>query len=470
MTFGKKHNLIGLLIVWGAFILSRLAYDKAGLVFQTDALLGYWQMIDVELLRADLWRSVFYLHSQPPLFNLFAGIVLQLFPQQYEAAFHIIYYLMGLALAGAIYWAGISLRIPHQLAVLASIWFMVSPATVLYEHWLMYAYPLTLLLTMSVVFLSQFIQTQKTFWGVMFFSALAMLCLTWSLFHLLWMLGAAAGLYWLWDEKKRVMQAALIPVILVGGWYVKNLWLAGDFTSSSWLGMNLAKISTFRIGEDERRQMVKAGELSQFALLAPFRNPSAYLELLPDTPKTGIAVLDNAETSLGRRNHHHLVYAAASREYLKDALAVIVRKPGVYLRAVTQAAYIYFHSASDYEFLEINRAQIHPLDQMWNRVFYLQWQSGEGAGQRLNEISAANLGWLLAAGFVLAAAGGAQYLRTHGLASAQSIPVLFLLYSILFFTLVSISLDLGENNRFRFTIDPLILLLILFFARSRIDK
>ncbi len=37
-----------------------------------------WQLLDVRLLKDHLIQSVWYLNSQPPLFNLYAGLVLHL--------------------------------------------------------------------------------------------------------------------------------------------------------------------------------------------------------------------------------------------------------------------------------------------------------------------------------------------------------------------------------------------------------
>jgi hypothetical protein len=51
---------------------------------------------DPKLLREDLLRTVFYLHSLPPLFNIGLGIVLKLCPLSFVLAFRIIYMALGL--------------------------------------------------------------------------------------------------------------------------------------------------------------------------------------------------------------------------------------------------------------------------------------------------------------------------------------------------------------------------------------
>jgi hypothetical protein len=468
----ERKSLISLLGVLVIFVVSRVLYDWAGIRFQGDTYLGYWQFIDPALLRTDLWRSVFYLHSQPPLTNLFTGIVLQVFPTDHGEVFHISYFIIGIILGISIYLTGISLRFPHWLSAFVSALFMVSPGTVFYEHWLMYAYPLTAALTLSGFCLYQFICTNKNYWGLIFFTLLSGVALTWSLFHIIWLFGVAVILFIVLAERRKVVLVAFLPLLLVTAWYTKNLLTVGEFTASSWAGMNLSKIATFRVSEKERAQMVKSGELSKFALLPPFRNPLVYLKLLPDTPLTGIPLLDEPQTSLNGRNHHHLVYVEASKYYLRDALHVIRAKPIDYLRSVNQAIYIYFHSSSDFDLTTGNRDHVSAFDLWWNRLFFGQWKNDETSADRNSGMSMEHVGWWIVVSFVVAGVGSAIFLwknRRH-LFEPQNLLILFMAYNIFFATVVGNLMDIGENNRFRFTIDPFVLVLFIFFARNMLSS
>lgn len=230
--------------------------------------------------------------------------------------------------------------------------------------------------------------------------------------------------------------------------------------------MNLSKIATFRVPEEERKRMVKSGELSEFALIAPFRNPLVYLKLLPETSITGVPVLDKPETSDGGRNHHHLVYVQASNHYFKDAIQVIRARPDLYLHSIRQAAYIYFHSASDFDLINGNRVHVQILDLWWSRIFYGQWRGDETSIDRNSSVSPSHVGWWIVASFVIAVTGSIVFLwKNRGrLADPQTLLVLFMIYNILFVTLIGNTMDIGENNRFRFTVDPFILLLLVFLV------
>ncbi len=62
-----------LLAVIAMFLLSRSAAMAAGVRFDASPLGYFLQYLDPHLLRARLGESLWYLHSQPPLFNLLLG-------------------------------------------------------------------------------------------------------------------------------------------------------------------------------------------------------------------------------------------------------------------------------------------------------------------------------------------------------------------------------------------------------------
>jgi hypothetical protein len=479
MISGKRYKaplferkfLIPLLGVLVVFVVSRIIYDRVGIYFQGDTSINLgWQFIDPVLLRTDLGRNVFYLHGQPPLLNLFTGIILQIFPAGYEEVFHILYFTVGIVLAISIYLTGIFLRFPPWLSAFVSAWFMVSPATVLYEHWLFYSYPITAALTMSGFCLYQFISTNKNYWGLMFFALLSGMALTWSIFHIVWLFGIVILLFMVLRERKKMILVACLPVLVVTAWYAKNLLTVGEFTASSWAGMNLSRIARLYMPEKERIKMAKSGELSKFALLPPFRNPSLYLKFLPETPHTGIPVLDEPETSLNRLNYHHLVYVEASKYFLRDSIRLILAKPNYYIRSVSQAMYVYFQTSSNYFLVAGNRESIRTLDLWWNRLFYGQWISDETSVDLVSSMSPKRVGWWIIMSFFIVIAGGIISLwqnRRH-LFEPENMLVQFMAYNILFLTVIGNLMEIGENNRFRFTIDPFLAILLVFFLRKLI--
>jgi hypothetical protein len=462
LNLKNNKNVLPLMLLLGVFIISRALYDQIGISFLGDAY-SYWQFIHPSLLKTDLWRSVLYLHSQPPLFNLLTGLTLQIFPAHAQDAFHFLYYLAGALLAISIYFLGVHLEFPGWMSLVIAALFSVSPSTIIYEHWFMYGYLVASALAVAGVALYRFAESQKTGWGILFFSLLAAVTLTWTLFHFIWMIVIFVLTLSLFPDRRKIILAASVPLLLAFGWHAKNLVVFGEFTAGSWGGMNFSRMTTFRLPEEERLQMIETGALSQFARYPPFRNPKVYLRLLPDTPTTGIPMLDIAEFRGGERNHHHLVYLDAAKYYFRDALHVLRVRPALYLRSVVQSLYIFFHSASDFDLTWKIRQPIQTLDVWWNRFFYGQWLNDESSRDRLSEMSPLHIGWWIVASFLISVLGTSRYLwKNPGmLRQPGGLLLLFMVFNVLYVAVIGNSMDIGENNRFRYVIDAFLLLLTI---------
>jgi hypothetical protein len=468
----NNKDRLGLMILLSVFILSRALYDGIGINFSGDTYQHHWQFIHQSLLKTDLWRSVFYLHSQPPLLNILTGIILQIFPVHTQNAFHLSYYLAGAVFAVSIYFLGVHLGFPGWMSLIVATLFMISPSTIIYEHWFTYGYLIASTLALAGMALYRFAETQKIGWGILFFSLLAFVALTWTLFHFLWLFVIFLVTLFFFQDRRKVILAVLVPLLIVLGWYAKNLLVFGEFTAGTWGGMNLANTTTFRLPENERRQMVRSGELSKFADYPPFRNPVVYLKLLPHTSTTGIPVLDITEFPDGVLNYHHRVYLDASTYYLRDALHVLRVRPAVYLRSVLQSLYIFFHSSSDFELTWDIRTPIQTLDLWWNRFFYGQWLNDESPGDRLAGMSPLHVGWGIVASFIIAIVGTSRTLGKNPdmMRKPAGLLLVFMMFNVLYVSIVGNLMDLGENNRFRYVVDSFILLLAVHVLYSYIRR
>jgi hypothetical protein len=455
-------------VVLGAiFILSRILYGSAGVRFDAGTITRTWHFIDIYLLKNDLWRSMYYIHTQPPLMNLLTGIGLQLFPSMYASIFNAFFLLGGFLLTLAIYYLGNRLGFPKVLSVSLAAWFALSPATVVFENYYFYTYPTTVWLTLSAVFLARFLEKKRALDGLLFSLLLAANALTWSLFHLVWLLVCFGMVAFLLKGHRRRALWLLPAFLLVFGWYAKNKVFYDSFTVSTWSGLNLFKTVTANIPDGVRKQWVKDGVLSDLALVPPYRSPDVYLEYFPDTPLTGIPLLDDINMSKGYRNQHHLSYVYAGERYTKDAVRIVVHAPHYYLSVLPSSFYIYLHSASDYEHSLNIRAPIDGWDTIWNRLFYGQWQKDESLTERSRAFSPDHFAWLLALGFLLVITAAPVYLwrQRAELYNLDYGLILFMFWNIVFVSAAGILLDIGENNRTRFSIDPFLLLLGVYFLR-----
>lgn len=465
-----RNKYLAPVILGAIFVGSRFLYSRAGLQFDTDTITRTWHFIDTYYLENDLWRSIFYLHTQPPLLNFLTGIGLQQFPESYAGVFQSLFLLGGLLLTLAIYSLGNRLGIPKYLSAILAAWFAISPATVVFENEFFYTYPTTILLTLSALFLTRFLEKKRAADGLLFSLMLAINALTWSLFHLVWLLGCFGMVVFLLKGDRRKALWFAPAFILVFAWYAKNAIVYDAFTASSWAGLNVFKTVSIRIPGKVRKQWIKEGVVSDLVLVSPYRSPDVYLEYFPDTPLTGIPLLDDINEPSGFRNQHHLSYLYAGERYLRDSVRIIAHAPRYYLDVIPSSVYIYLHSASDYKPTGHIRVPIDGWDTVWNRLFYGQWQKDETLQERSHTFSLDHVAWWLTIGFILVITATPVYLwnQRDQFQSIEYGLIFFMFWNILFVSTAGILLDLGENNRTRFGIDPLILLLGWFIILRQI--
>ncbi|MBN2464216.1 hypothetical protein JXD38_01135, partial [candidate division WOR-3 bacterium] len=451
-----------LLAAVGLVITSRVAYHIAGVRFDASSLPWFWQYIDPALLKANFTQSLWYLHSQPPGFNFFLGAVIALFPGHEPVVFAISYLLAGLILTAALYLLFDELELPAALSAALSAIYVASPACVLYENWLFYTYPTTVLLLLGALFWQRFARRGRFLDALLLFVCAGLLALTWSLFHLAWLLGLAlALLLFRRRDWRKVLAAAAVPVLIVVLWYGKNLAQVGEFTGSTWFGMNLSKMTNSMLAIPERRSLYDSGRISAVSEVPPFSEPDKYSGLVSKPEPTGIPVLDQEMKPSDVPNFNNSLYVSVSRQYGRDALRIIATRPAAYLRGLAESYLLYFLPTSAYAFLGSNAAHIKGLAR------FASFLSGRftnrfAPGLRLTRPGRyylqgfLNTAWFLIVAYLLVLTLGAVLFIRPLSSSLRPSSVFFLWFNVVWMTLVANALEVGENNRFRFVTDPLV--------------
>ena len=454
-----------------AFVGSRVVFFAAGVRFDDSSLRNYWQYVEVELLRSRLTESVLYLHSQPPLFNLFLGAVLKWCPAP-RVAFALVYQSLGLVLALSTFTLMRRLGVGPWLGFAACVALTVSPATILYENWLFYPYLTAVLLVLAGLLLHVALSASRPVLLPACFGCLAAVALMHSLFHLSWLVTSWAGVTWAsrerGDARWSAACGALVVVAIAGLVYAKNAYLFGSFSASSWLGMNLSRLTTARLPVDERARLVAAGVLSDLALHGAFRPLDAYGSRWQSTPPTGVPVLDRPLKVGGATNFNHLAYLNISRGYLRDAVWVLRNRPAVYLKAVGSAGMRSLLPTTDYFVLKDLKAPIGRYERLWNRVVFWQPRSLGVAAPAGILSRLGRMPWLIVLSvplvLVLSLRDGWRWLREDHGDWPRGVTVLFLGFHAVWVLGIGSLVELGENQRFRFSVDPLLLTLAVMLV------
>jgi len=488
----RSHHLSDLraaLALGLLFALSRAGAYAADVRFDAVPLVKYWQYVDPLLLRDSLTESLIHLHSQPPLFNLFMGLVLKLAPGWEIVAFAALFQLMGLLLCLALYALLRAFDVPRLAAVAVSAVFIGSPPSLLYENYLFYTYPVTAGVVVSALLLHRYMVQRRAVDGWAAFALLAAICLTRSVFHLGWLVaicvllavvlrGSDASSERARDSRWTGMAPALAALVVVVGFYLKNLILFGTFAASSWMGMNLASLALGPLYPEQRAAMIESGELSSLAAVAPFSPLQDYRDLVVPVEETGVPVLDLPLKANRKPNFNHLQYVTISKQYQEDALASLRSRPLLFLKSVLVALRIYLRPANEYRFLDRNRQAIRSWDSSFAmlhygtpgfRVDYPERISGHPLSWYLARLSRASPAvvciYLAALGFGFWTLLSA--LRSRSL-DAGSATIVFMWGTLVWITAIGTTLEVGENNRFRYLGEPFALVLATLAACSAV--
>ena len=450
------------------FVASRALYAWAGLRFNDWPLGVYWQYLDPFLLKRKLGESLWNLHGQPPLFNLYLGTALA---TGHETAVFVVTFLAaGLVAYASVFLVMRRLGVRAWLAFALATWLATAPAFVAYENWLFYSLPVAALLALAAVWFDRALATGRTRDGFLFLAILTVICGSRSLYHLAYLLGAVALLALGWRQGRRALIAAAVPVLLVVSLYAKNKVRFGHFAASTWTGMSLGHLTIDPLPRTEAERLVAAGTLSPASARPAFSRARVYQGAYFDPPPaTRVRALYWEEKTTGAPNYNHAAYIRISEDLLHDSLWVLRHRPGVYLASVREAWSIYFRGPGELRFLGAeNIDAIRPAGDFYDAVFFLR-RPGPGGDADAN-VPPRYWGLIvgLPAVFVVGLAAALGRGPGRALDRRQRLLVALLCFNIAFVAVVGNLLELGENNRFRFETDPLSVCLLGLALESAI--
>jgi hypothetical protein len=463
----RPSPLVPLAILTASFALSRVAFYLAGIRFDGSVLDGtkttdMYQLVDVHLLRDHLINSVWHLESQPPLFNMFSGLILKL-PHGLQLPVETTSFLaLGLILVLATYLLLEELGVPRWVAVGATgVLVVLAPSFVLFENWLNYAYPTAALLTLSGLLLVRYLRRKQWGYGLAFFAAVSAVVLLNSTYQVEWLVVAvvlavtAARHHW-----RHVVMVAAIPVLVVGAWYVKDAAMFGTASTSSWLGMNMARDVLYKAPRTQIVAMERSGALTPLAGLPSFQGPGTYVPRFVRPGHTGTPALDELYKDDGSPNFNNPLYASLSSQYLRDDLAFITAHPGEYAGDVQISVRNWF-TATDQNFTPVaNWHLIEGYTRIYDRS--VEWQSRISPavafvaffGHKPPPPSTLSYQAVLMYGLTLIGLPIIAWRRRKD-DPAVAGTLAFLWFTVGYAFVVTSLIEVGENERFRFELGTL---------------
>ncbi len=480
MALGRNaRSALGLAAL---FVAVRLIVLALGQRFDADNLASWMQIADLALLREHLWRTLWYLHSQPPLFNLIVGLALRAGPAGFPWVMGAIYAIVTLGGILAVHALLRELTGRPRLALVVAAWLCVSPAVLLFSQKLYYDGLVPWLLCMALWGVHAGLTRRSPGWLLFGFAMLAATILLRSMIHpvlfvamLVIALLAGAG------QRRRVLLAAALPGAMIGAVMLKNLVIFGSTALSSWAPLNVDHTTVDRLPLATRVAMIREGKLSRFAVVDGFSPPPVYLAMLPPIAPTGEPSLDNLRKSTGQDNWNHILYTKIGGARARDAIVGLMADPAGFAGVLATSLYHFNRPPSEFKGLERNRAVIAPWERLGNAIVGLQpaaWLGRIDDPARntapLLQVSLTELvALLLYTGFALSV--GARLIALLRARALSAMPVTLASEAALLLfggwvVVISSSFDVWENNRARFDIGPVLLIGALICAVRLLDR
>lgn len=450
--------------------LAGVRYDDAPFddTFSTDI----WQLLDIHLLQHHLVQSIWYLQSQPPLFNLYAGLLLKLpdgFRRPTEVLVSLVLVVSLVTLTSQVM---VALRVPRRAAfVVTLVGVALSPDLVLYASWLNYGLATATLLMAALWWSIRFLATRRTRTGVAWFAALSAVTLLNTTYQVEWLLGIVIFALVLSPRTRRhVLVVACVPVLVVACWMTKNAVLFGTTSTSSWLGMNLARPVLFHAPPAEIRRLERNGTLTALASVTPFSGPDRYVPRFVQATPSAVPALGELSKSDGWPNYNNPLYIQVANQYLRDDLAFIAADPGRYARDVAVATQAWSVPTDQYFTGDANSDHLAPYAHLYDR--WVGWQVDDDPAPVavLYAPNTTSLPWtwlsFQAVIVTLLVLVGTPLLlwRRRRSGDPRTLPLVMAWWTCGFALAVSSCFELGENERFRFELGPLPLVLATVVA------
>lgn len=422
----------------------------------------FWQNVPLDLLRERPLQSLWFLHAQPPLWNAVGAVLIQVFGGAHLHALQALNVLAGAATAGLCLALTARLTGGRGWALACGLVVALHPALFLFEAYALYTTLVAFAVVLAAWLLERARASGSPWASVGFVGVVVAVILTRSLFHLVLLAGALPLALIVSRRPPRAALAVLILlVVLPCGWYAKNSVQYGFFGGSSWYGMGLWRSALFAQDGERLRDLRAQGLLEPVVSVEPFSTPSRYRALgfdrVSDVPL------------LSRDDLHNVNVPAISESYYRSARALIVRTPLRYARNVVVAYGNFCAPSSDFAHLGPNR------DRIGLHADVYAWALLRPVVQALERTL--GVGYLGTVYFLLIPLAVAVPLaRLARVRSPQALvgavrtdAVRLYLAGVVAYTAAAGSaLELGENTRFKFMIEPaLIVLLVTLLATAR---
>lgn len=484
-----RYGAAQLMLANLAYVAGLGAYKLAGLRFGVGMPETVFQFMPSSMLQHDYFRTIWYLHAQPPLFNAWMGAVQKWSPLSVGLSYHLTFLALGwMMLCGLIVIAR-ALGLGRTAAAVVGVVISLAPPVVMFQHWFFYDFPMAALVTATVALASVWVRVRRARWAFATMATGAAVVLTRSMMHPLWLVGIAVLILIAWRPSRGEFRSAVlslsVPLLLVGGVMLKNQILFGTPQLSSWFGLNLYRTVVFAQPAEVRDEWAKKYELDTLAPTPPC-----------SSPYPGVPVLDEQFKAPGILNWNWYCEIARFKHLESVSYEIIRHEPRAVARGVVGSAELWFSTTDFWVGLDPGRKAIEPASRVWRNIvgWDRTWNppvatSSAFVGLAPDKRFHLSLSALLSAAIVYGAGlaairplfrrrrrvarprdGDLDVADSNGghVPSVRTFTTVVTTWTVGFSFLVGTMFEHGENARFRFVTEPLTLCAAVALAAGAI--
>ena len=443
-----------------------------------------WQLLDGDVLKAEPWASLYFMHMQPPLYNALYAVSLALPGNAGPALLQILSIVGTLAMMAVIF--AFMQRFGYQAAAagVAVAVFALLPQVWAYEHAFFYAQFEAVLLACAMLAASGYLRNRGTGLYCWFALSLLALGLTRSLFHIGWIVVALVVVAAMKSRRhgpdKAAWLVAALAIAVLGSAYFKNFVQFGKFAVSSWGPISVAQM-TIPLESDRARfpeivddflRRKNAGEFSRASALRKISDDTWYgwLEFAQDCGKDSQMprVLCATRKANGKPNMNHAEILGYSEDLGRDALRSLRLYPALYADRVLDSV-IEFLSRPCWD-CYLARASLGRYANIWNAVFMYEpvdLEPGKPSTApwwslaRYPTSSLPTFVLVLAAIFIVVTKAGIEF-RRYWSGHSSDADWVFPGIAVILFLLVPHLINGVETNRMRYSIEPILFLALAY--------
>jgi len=230
------------------FFLTRIFFYFLGLSAGSEHMYSMWQLLSPDLLAKDYFRSLLYLHYQPPLWNSIFGVFIKIFGTDYKILGNVLnLFNLFCTLLITIYFYFLCKEFNLSKLKIYILFFILvgfSPSILMYENFIHYTNLSVLFFLQISYYIIKFEKKQTLNNEIKIYIFLILLMYTWTAFSqplILFLL--APILFIIRNEKKYISIILLIICLLISLLpSLKNKYFLNHFSSTSGPGLQLMQV------------------------------------------------------------------------------------------------------------------------------------------------------------------------------------------------------------------------------------